>query len=170
MTYRLATSLELLRDEVTARFPDRDTTSDGWIGDPARASRSSDHNAWVKDGRGIGIVRAFDFDSGHGTDTSAGRLLTDCLIRLARTGHPALGRGAYLISDRRIASASGGWTWRGYSGSNPHIAHMHVSVSLDPAATTRASRGGSPTRHRARHGPSSGRARRASQAGSFSRY
>ncbi|MBA3292685.1 MAG: peptidoglycan-binding protein [Geodermatophilaceae bacterium] len=131
MAYRLAASLALLREEVNTRFPGRDKASDGWIGDPAHASRKSDHNPWRKDDRGVGVVRALDVDSGHGTDTSVGRLVADHLVRLARTGHPALGRGAYVISDRRIASATSGWAWRRYGGSNPHISHTHVSVSLD---------------------------------------
>lgn len=89
------------------------------------------HNPWVKDDRGVGVVRALDIDAGRGTDTSVGRLLAEHLVRLARIGHPALGGGAYVISDRRIASATSGWTWRRYAGSNPHISHTHVSVSLD---------------------------------------
>lgn len=40
-------------------------------------------------------------------------------------------RGAYVISNRRIASATSGWDWRHYSDSNPHLSHTHVSVSLD---------------------------------------
>lgn len=131
MAYRLCASLVLLRDEVNTRFPGRDKSSDGWIGDAAHATRVSDHNPWVTDDRGVGVVRALDVDSGRGTETSAGRLLADHLVRLARTGHPALGQGAYVISDRRIASATSAWAWRGYSGSNPHISHTHISVSLD---------------------------------------
>lgn len=130
MAYRLCASLALLREEVNTRFPGRDKASDGWIGDAAHATRVSDHNPWVKDDRGVGVVRALDVDSGHGSDTRGGLLLADHLVRLARTGHPALG-GGYVISDRRIASATSAWAWRSYSGSNPHISHTHVSVSLD---------------------------------------
>ena len=131
MAYRIAASLALLRDEVNTRFPGRDKASDGWIGDAAHASRKSDHNPWVKDDRGVGVVRALDIDSGHGADTTIGLFIADHLVRLARSGHPALGHGSYVISNRRIASATSGWGWRGYSGANPHTSHVHLSVSLD---------------------------------------
>ncbi|MDQ4032995.1 MAG: peptidoglycan-binding protein [Actinomycetota bacterium] len=130
MAYRLAASLAELRDELNSRFPDRDKTSDGWIGDAAHAKRTSDHNPWVKDNKGIGVVRALDIDAGHGADTGIGRLIADHVVRLGKAGHPALGKGAYVISDRRIASTTSGWAWRRYSGANPHISHTHVSVSL----------------------------------------
>jgi Putative peptidoglycan binding domain len=134
MAYRLAASLARLRDEVNNRFPGRDKASDGWIGDPSHATRQSDHNPWVKDDQGVGVVRALDIDSGHADDTSVGRLVADHLVTLARAGHPALTRGAYVISNRRIASATSGWEWRPYSGTNPHVSHTHVSVSLDQAS------------------------------------
>ena len=34
---------------------------------------------------------------------------------------------AYIIWNRRIVSAKSGWKWRAYTGSNPHIDHVHVS-------------------------------------------
>jgi hypothetical protein len=133
MAYRLARSLAAFRDEVNARWPDRDKTSDGWIGDAAHASRKSDHNPWIKDPAGVGVVRAYDVDAGAGANTEIGLWLAEHVCNLGRAGHPALGRGSYVISARRIASFSSGWHWRGYTGANPHISHTHVSVSLDQA-------------------------------------
>lgn len=133
MAYRLATSLTLLRTEINTRWPDRDKVSDGWVGDAAHATRVSDHNPWVKDNRGVGVVRALDVDAGKGGDTSVGRFLADHLVSLGRAGHPALGPGSYVISNRRIASPTSGWAWRAYTGTNPHISHTHVSVSLTQA-------------------------------------
>ena len=42
----------------------------------------------------------------------------------------------YLIFDRRILSGAAGpsaWTWRPYTGPNPHTHHLHVSVVASPA-------------------------------------
>ena len=70
MTYRVATSLEVLREQINRIAPNRDKSSDGGIGDEAHASRSSDHNPWVVE-NGIGIVTARDFtnDPNHGMDS-----------------------------------------------------------------------------------------------------
>ncbi|MCK2239405.1 MULTISPECIES: peptidoglycan-binding protein [unclassified Crossiella] len=130
MAYRLARCLAVLRDEVNARWPGRDKASDGWIGDPAHASRKSDHNPWVKDSNGVGVVRAYDFDSGHGGDTGIGLHIAEHVRTLGQRGHPALGNGSYVISARRIASPASGWSWRTYTGTNPHVNHTHISVSL----------------------------------------
>lgn len=133
MTYRLARSLETLRAEINNRWPGRDKTSDGWIGDAAHATRTSDHNPWIKDHHGVGVVRAFDADAGHGGDTGIGLTIAEHVRNLGATGHPALGPGSYVISARRIASPISGWAWRNYTGTNAHISHTHVSVSLAEA-------------------------------------
>lgn len=131
MAHRLARALATVRDEVNARWPGRDKASDGWIGDPTHANRNSDHNPWVKDGNGVGVVRAFDFDAGSGADTGIGLTIAEHVRSLGQHGHPALGHGSYVISARRIASPNSGWAWRNYTGSNPHVSHTHISVSLD---------------------------------------
>lgn len=95
----------------------------------------------------MGVVRALDVDSGHGTNTSIGRFLADHLVRLARTDHPALGRGAYVISDRHIASATSGWTWRRYGGYNRTSPICTFPCPWASPATTRASPGGWAARH-----------------------
>ncbi|GAA3890636.1 hypothetical protein GCM10022243_64390 [Saccharothrix violaceirubra] len=130
MAYRLARSLMVFRDEVNARWPNRDHASDGWIGDAAHAASNSDHNPWVKDAAGVGVVRAYDVDAGTGVNTEIGLWIAEHVRNLGLTGHPALGAGSYVISARRIASPVSGWAWRTYTGSNPHTSHTHVSVSL----------------------------------------
>lgn len=127
MRYREAHALEVLHAEVNAAAPNRSRASDGWIGDAAHAVRTSDHNPWVTVA-GVGVVRARDFthDPAHGCDADE---LAEAIRQLGRAGHPALTAGAYVIRNRRIASASHGWTWRPYDGSNPHTKHVHVSVA-----------------------------------------
>ena len=120
MAWREAKSLLKLRDQVNAAHPDRDKRNDGTIGDPAHQARISDHNP-----DGEGVVRAIDIthDPAHGVDSYK---LAETL-RLNRDP-----RIKYVISNHRIFSASNTpWTWRPYSGSNPHTEHVHVSVVAD---------------------------------------
>lgn len=127
MTYREAKSLKTLHAQINALAPRRSKTSDGWIGDTAHASRTSDHNPWIKDAQGVGVVRARDF-----THDPAGGL--DChqlALRLAALlgKHPAMGKDAYIIWNRRIISTNRrSEGWRPYTGSNPHTKHLHISV------------------------------------------
>jgi hypothetical protein len=123
MAWRVARSLIELRDQVNAAFPRRSKASDGTIGDAAHAASVSDHNPDA-----AGIVRALDLthDPAHGFDAAA---LAEQL-RCARDP-----RIKYVISNRRIFSATvSPWTWRTYTGSDPHTSHVHVSV----VATSRA--------------------------------
>lgn len=127
MTWRVADSLDVLLGEINAAAPGRSKISDGSIGDADHAARDSDHNPWVIDSRGIGVVRARDFthDPEHGMD---GNVLAPQLAALLGK-HPALGSGAYVIWSSRIMSkdriAEG---WRPYSGTNAHEHHVHLSV------------------------------------------
>lgn len=121
MAWRVAKSLETLRGQINKAAPSRSKESDGTIGDEAHASRSSDHNPWVKDGS-MGVVTALDIthDPAHGVD--AGKLAEALRV----SGDPRI---KYIISNRRIANPSiSGGAWRAYNGSNPHDKHFHLSV------------------------------------------
>lgn len=119
MAWRVARSLLALRDQINKQHPKRKKHADGTIGDAAHASRKSDHNPWVKDGK-VGIVTALDVthDPATGPDTWA-------LSEFMRQQKDP--RIKYLISNRRIFS-SPAYTWRKYTGSNPHSGHVHISV------------------------------------------
>lgn len=126
MTYRLARALDVLRTQVNARWPARSKASDGWIGDAAHATRSSDHNPWVKAGS-VGIVTALDIthDPAHGLDA---RKLAETLIA---SRDPRI---KYIISNTQICSSyptngKPAWVWRPYSGANAHRHHVHISVN-----------------------------------------
>lgn len=114
----LSPALVTLRDEVDAQSPDRDRSADGWIGDPAHASRHSDHNPEPD-----GSVDAIDIthDPAHGVDCN---LLADQV-----KDDPRIAGGGYVIWNRRIWNPSISRSWRPYTGSNGHTHHMHVSVS-----------------------------------------
>lgn len=125
-----------LREQVNRRFPKRDKTSDGWIGDNAHAGRASDHNPDRN-----GIVRAIDIDEDFGAPGD-NRTFANQLLAYARAGKDG-GRLKYVIYEGQIASgtyADKFWKWRPYSGGNPHRQHIHISF------TKRADRDGSPWR------------------------
>lgn len=107
----LAPALVQLRTEVNGRWPNRDHTSDGWIGDAAHSARVSDHNP-----DDHGMVHATDTDK-DGIDVPA--LLREVIGDV---------RVEYVIWDRRIWTRSSGFTARAYTGINPHTGHVHVSL------------------------------------------
>lgn len=118
----LAHSLATLRAQINAAAPKRDKVADGTIGDAAHASRTSDHNPWVKDSHGRGVVTAIDIthDPADGVDCNklAEVLKTDPRVK-------------YIIWKGRIWNGSIAQSWREYKGANPHNHHIHISVSDD---------------------------------------
>lgn len=125
MAWRLARAAETLRAGVNARWPNRDKKSDGTIGDASHASRSSasDHNPWIVVA-GVGVVRALDIDV-DGIDAG---WYAEQLRLLGAAGDHRLVGGGYVIFNRRITRPDfSGWSV--YTGTNPHTAHVHTSLS-----------------------------------------
>lgn len=119
--YRLAKSLEKLRQQIDARYPQRSRASDGWIGDANHASRASDHNPHIRDGAS-GVVSALDITHDQSGGPHA-RELAEALIRSRDA------RIKYIISEGEICSSTQQpWVWRKYKGSNGHFHHVHISV------------------------------------------
>lgn len=117
-SWRLAGALHRLRAEVLERWPG---TTVWTIGDADHQTRRSDHNP-----NQHGVVTAIDV---VGPDQA--RALAEHLRKTRDT------RIKYVIFDRRMFSSYNhvngpAWSWRPYSGSNPHTTHVHVSVSADP--------------------------------------
>jgi hypothetical protein len=136
MPWRVARSLLTLRNEVDKRWPNRDRTSDGTIGDKAHQAlgSDSDHNPFIKDASGVGVVRGMDIDAGAGVSPSEAKdTVGDIVAELARqagkAGHPALQGGGYVIYEGKIASAKSNppWSWRKHTG-DAHESHPHISV------------------------------------------
>lgn len=119
MAWRVAKSLLRLRDQINRQYPKRRKGADGTIGDAAHASRKSDHNPWVKDGK-VGIVTAMDITH----DPATGPNTWNLAEFMRQQKDPRI---KYLISNKRIFS-SPAYAWRKYTGSNPHSAHVHISV------------------------------------------
>lgn len=125
MSWRVANSLETLRKQINAKWPNRSKASDGSIGDTKHSARKSDHNP---NSAGVVCARDFTHDPKNGPDA---RKLAEALI--ASRDH----RIKYIISNAQICSGPGAahpaWVWRPYTGSNAHRKHMHISVR-EPAA------------------------------------
>jgi len=115
-----------LRKQIDDSFPDRDRTSDGWIGDTRHAARKSDHNPDEQ-----GWVRAIDVDRDlfKGSKPDIMGDLADQLRALCKSQKER--RITYIIFDGRIASAKKGWAWRTYEGSNKHNHHCHISFAKE---------------------------------------
>lgn len=112
--WRLAPCLVALVEETDRLAPNRSTLSDGSIGDPAHAARTSDHNP------AGGFVCAVDI-----TDDKDGGCDADLLARhLVASRDPRI---KYVIWNRTIAGPPA-WTPRIYDGVNAHEKHTHVSV------------------------------------------
>ena len=125
--WRLAKSLETLRNQLNAMFPNRSKVSDGTVGDLRHSKRKSDHNP-----NSAGVVTAFDvtFDTnpndGIGVDC---RKLAQVLLNAKDK------RIKYLIFEGQITVQNGYGIiagWKKYTGTNPHRQHMHISVSSNP--------------------------------------
>jgi len=132
--WRLAPTLKVLRDEINERWPHRDKTSDGTLGNASHAAGTSDHNP---DSRGVVCALDIDEDLWGPTDpapsfhsgTPAAGLVRE-LIANAQAGHtPQL---FYVIYERKIYSRTYGWMEQNYSGANAHDHHVHISVYHDP--------------------------------------
>lgn len=130
MAWRVAESLLELRQQIDSKWPGRSRVADGTIGDAQHASRTSDHNPWVKDGA-TGIVTALDIthDPAHGVDAQK---IVDALVTSRDK------RIKYLIHNGRMWRSYDkpgipAWTPAPYTGSSPHEHHFHLSVQPVPA-------------------------------------
>lgn len=117
MAWHLAPSLAQLRREINTRWPSRDKTSDGTIGDAAHSARASDHNPNSR-----GSVNAIDIDE-NGIDAWG-------LVALLITDP----RVYYVIYEGRIWQRKHGFVPRPYAGINAHRQHVHVSIIQSVAA------------------------------------
>jgi len=115
-----------LREQVDDSFPDRDRTSDGWIGDTRHAARKSDHNPDEQ-----GWVRALDVDRDlfKGSKPDIMCDLVDQIRRACKDKSEK--RISYIIFDGYIYSRILNWKPRKYTGANKHNHHAHFSFKKE---------------------------------------
>lgn len=123
----LAPSLSLLRSQINEKWPGRDRSSDGWIGDARHAAEKSDHNPLPD-----GMVCALDL-----TNDPAHEVSCAVIAEAIRKSKDA--RVKYIIFNHfmlRSYDKPGipAWTWALYTGPLPHDHHMHLSVVASPDA------------------------------------
>jgi len=120
---KLCKAGQQLRLQVDDSYPDRDRTSDGWIGDTRHQARPSDHNPDEQ-----GICRALDIDRDLSGKAKPDLMpdLADQLRLCAKRGDKRI---SYIIFDGRIASFKKAWAWRPYTGINKHNHHCHISFT-----------------------------------------
>lgn len=113
-----------LREQIDDTFPDRDRSSDGWLGDSRHAARQSDHNPDAS-----GWVRAIDVDRDLSGKVKPDLMpsLADQIRIFAKSDRKK--RIGYIIFDGQIASSILGWKWRTYKGINKHNHHCHISFT-----------------------------------------
>jgi hypothetical protein len=114
----LAPTLVRLRDDLNSRWPGRDKTTDGWIGDASHQAQVSDHNPDKKSG----VVRALDIDK-DGIHIPS--VLASIMI------HPSTN---YVIHNHRMMRRGDRFKPRAYEGSNPHTSHIHDSIMHSPGS------------------------------------
>lgn len=123
-SYRRAFSLDKLMSQLNTMFPDRDKESDGWIGDLAHSKRKSDHNPWLKDGKGTPVVTGQDIDK----DISATVTTSDLLKVFLKNKDPRI---KYIIFNGKIYQRKNGFIPENYTGPNAHKHHLHLSVAKE---------------------------------------
>jgi hypothetical protein len=109
-----------LRDQVDTWYPDRRSTSDGWVGDARHSATKSDHNPDA-----IGCVRAIDVDSRLDSSEGISIYLADQIRKCAKADK----RISYVIHNGMIASKILNYKWRKYFGFNKHTRHIHISFT-----------------------------------------
>ena len=125
-----------LRDQLNAKFINRDKSSDGWIGDPAHATRGnvSLHNPDKR-----GLVFALDVDENFGVgkwrNGGAAKRFANELLAYSRSTLPGHDRVLHVVYEDQVASGTYKakalffkFRGRGYS----HYQHIHISFA-EPA-------------------------------------
>jgi hypothetical protein len=94
--------------DATARWPTRNKSSDGIMGDASHQARKSDHNL----GNAVDVTH--DPRSGCTGSIIAAHAVRDSRVK-------------YVIFNRRINTRDGRG-WRRYTGKNAHTGHCHISI------------------------------------------
>lgn len=126
----LTLGMKNLGNQFNARWPNRDGTSDGAIGDYAHTQEHSGHNPddtskhnaeWDGDSDNTPEVRAIDVDNNLGGDVSMQQVINH--MRSIPNLSSVI---RYMIYNKKIYSAPD-FEPRDYTGASPHTEHAHFS-------------------------------------------
>ena len=141
MAWFVVPNLNELLDQLNVRFPARDKSSDGSIGDTSHQASSSSHNPdrsgnpEYRDGDAADEVRARDFDADLRDPLGVtAEMVVQHIVTMARAGR--LPHLRYVIFNKRIWTKSSGFKTQAYTGKNPHDKHFHVNSDFTQAADT----------------------------------
>jgi hypothetical protein len=139
MSWHLTAGLQSLRRQVDARWPGRDRTSDGTIGDALHQAETSGHNpddtagskpAWNGDPDTLQEVRAWDMDSDLREPGTTAQMVVDHIRALP--GVSSVLR--YMIYNRKMYHSRDGWAPTPYTGTSAHTEHVHFEGAWSQAA------------------------------------
>jgi hypothetical protein len=129
MAWKLVAGGVKLRDQLNARFPNRDKSSDGAVGDLSHQARPSDHNPDKN-----GWVHALDIDENFGKgkwrNGRNAQALADQIVAYAASGLPGSDRVKNVVYNDKVASGTyraTRWVWRGKGYG--HFNHIHISFT-----------------------------------------
>jgi hypothetical protein len=140
MTWELTKGLKNLQNQINTRWPNRDKTTDGTIGDPEHQSGTSDHNpddseydnaGWDGDSDNKSEVRAYDQDKDLREEGTTAQMLVDHIRKLPNLGTVL----RYMIYNKKMYHVDDDFNPTTYTGtSNPHTEHIHYSGARTDAA------------------------------------
>lgn len=125
--------------QFNSRFPHRDKTSDGTIGNEAHKLHPSGHNpddtpgskpAWDGDPDNVPEVRDKDIDSDLGEPGTTMQMVVDHLRRLPNLSNVC----RYLIFNHRMYHSRDNFEPTIYTGESPHEEHLHYEGQWSQAA------------------------------------
>lgn len=128
------------RAQVDARFPNRDKSSEGTIGNQLHAVTTSSHNPdktgkpEYADGDAFDEVRAWDMDKDLNDPVVTAEMLVQMWLKKLRAGEMRWIR--YIIFNHRIWHRRDDFVEREYTGSNPHEDHVHINSDFNDYADT----------------------------------
>lgn len=152
--YKLAPALLTLLGQLTAAYPGREWQSSlqtGTIGDAKHRAEGwgkSDHVPFLSPsglvlpvGAEGGVVRALDVAVNVSgvqgiatvTDGPPGEVLFSMVNAMYAARDSRVSPDGYVIFQRRITDPDNPGRWKPYSGGDPHVYHVHISVSRNPA-------------------------------------
>jgi hypothetical protein len=140
----LTAGLQNLRRQVNARWPGRDTTSDGSIGNYEHSLHPSGHNpddtpgsrpAWDGDSDSIPEVRAWDMDSDLNESGTTAQMVVDHICRLPNVATVI----RYMIYNRTMYHSRDGFASTPYDGASAHTEHVHFEGAWSQAADNNTS-------------------------------